>query len=165
MSSVHYKTEKAREHHSRCVFICLKNTNNHVKWNSKWTEYMWYCSHGSAHLELKSHYPSIPMITTMTFEICQRSLRKCATITQESKSLGLRRWSHVTPGEINRLVPFNFNFRAWYILWSPVRCGACALEWEAEWMLIALYLLPCALHPSAIRQTRTGDIRGGLGRG
>lgn len=30
-------------------------------------------------------------------------------------------------------------------------------------MLIALYPLPCALHPSAIRQTRTGDIRGGLG--
>ena len=30
-------------------------------------------------------------------------------------------------------------------------------------MLIALYRLPCALHPSAIRQTRKGDIRGGLG--
>lgn len=29
-------------------------------------------------------------------------------------------------------------------------------------MLIALYLLPCALHPSVIRQTRTGDIRGGF---
>ncbi|KAF3854741.1 hypothetical protein F7725_022796 [Dissostichus mawsoni] len=33
----------------------------------------------------------------------------------------------------------------------------------AEWMLIALYRLPCALHPSAIRQTRTGDIRGAFG--
>lgn len=30
-------------------------------------------------------------------------------------------------------------------------------------MLIALYPLPCALHPSAIRQTRTGGIREGLG--
>lgn len=30
-------------------------------------------------------------------------------------------------------------------------------------MLIALYLLPCALHPSAIRQTRTGEIRGAVG--
>lgn len=62
------------------------------------------------------------------------------------------------------LVPFNFNFRAWYILWSPVRCGACAQKWEAEWMLIALYPLPCALYPPATRQTRIGDISGRLGR-
>lgn len=65
-------------------------------------------------------------------------------------------WSHVTGEEINQPVPFNFNFRAWCILWSPVSGGACALQREAEWMLITLDLLPRALHPSSIRHTRTG---------
>lgn len=74
----------------------------------------------------------------------------------------LCRWSRVTGAEINQPVPFNFNFRAWYILWSPVSGGACALQQEAEWLLITLYLVPRALHPSSIRQTRTADSRGGL---
>lgn len=68
----------------------------------------------------------------------------------------------MTRAEINQPVPFNFNFRAWYILWSPVSGGACALQQEAEWLLITLYLVPRALHPSSIRHTRTADIRGGL---
>lgn len=118
------------------------------------------CSHGSA---LSRLYHIIPIITAVTFHVCHRSRRKMCNIQRGRVNL----WgsSPLIPRdaqEINRPVPFNFNFRAWYILWSPVTCGACALEREAEWILIALYQLPCALHPSAIRQTRAGDNRGSV---
>lgn len=64
-----------------------------------------------------------------------------------------RRWSHVTPGEEgnkNRLsLLISISVRD--ILRSPVRCGACALEREAEWALDRSQSAAlCPLHPSAV---------------